>query len=786
MKQWITLLCTIPFFISAKAQYNSIQATVTTRDHKPVINVSVMIKQLNRYMVTDSTGAFFLQAVPDGRYTIRFSHTGLETITKEIDLRNKSNARFTIVLQETNAELQEVMIESRRTSNQKTVSINRLPVQPMDLPQSVTILGKNILESQQVQRLSDAIRNVTGVYLSSTRGSTQENFSARGYPLSSNNLFKDGVRINSGTMPEMSSLENIEVLKGSSAILFGNVAPGGIVNLVTKQPRFISGGDLSVRTGSYGLCKPHFDLYGPLTTSIAYRINGMYETAMSYRDNVQSKRYYLNPSLLYHISKKTELLLQGDYLKHDFTPDFGIGSINNTSIPDVPRTVFFGTAWQYAHTIQSSITATIKHKFSNAWQLASSVSRQNYHRDYYSTERIQALANGDWYRPLNRAKNSEEYLIAQANITGRFTTGKISHTLITGIDADQYHTKAWTYNQPSIYDTINILDPSKYRARTDIPDAKETKLVTTPTVRFGIYIQDLLNIHEKVKLLLGIRWSLQEAKAAATTDLISGVSSLSNIKTDKAFSPRIGIVYQPTKHNSLFLSYANSFSVNNGTDVYGNAISPSIIDQYEIGSKNDFFSGKLTANLTLYRIINNNLAQTALFAADGITPNNNTALKALTGQTRSDGAEIDIIAHPLQQMDIMAGYSYNFIRYTRTPNAKGNYIEGERLQGSVGSTANSSITYRFRNWKFSGVIVYTGPRTAGFNNTKGQTQNYNRLFTVNGFTTIDIGAGYGWKKINIQCKVSNLANTYNYYTHENYSINPIPPRQLMLTLRYQF
>jgi iron complex outermembrane recepter protein len=268
--------------------------------------------------------------------------------------------------------------------------------------------------------------------------------------------------------------------------------------------------------------------------------------------------------------------------------------------------------------------------------------------------------------------------------------------------------------------------------------------------------------------------------------LITGISTLGALKTDQAFSPRAGIVYQPTKHTSLFASYANSFSINSGTDVYGNALAPSIIDQFELGVKNDLFSGALTANITAYSIINNNLAQTALFAADGVTPNNNTNLKALTGQTKSDGIEIDVTAHPIKGLDLMAGYSYNFIRYTKTPDAKGNFVEGERLQNSVGSTANGSVFYHFKAWKFGTSIVYTGPRTAGFNNTKGQTQNYNRLFPVADFTTIDLSVGYSWKQINLMAKVSNLTNTLNYYTHENYSINPIPPTQLSATIRYSF
>lgn len=786
MRHLLTLVLTCCIFLNATAQNSILKGKITTTDEKPAAEVSIVVKETGKTLITGPDGSFVIRNLSAMTYHLVISHTGLATLVKEVTVTDNQVTEIQVSLKETARQLDEVIVESRRTANNKAVSIGKLPVAAMDLPQAVSVINQSVIENQQALRLSDVIRNVNGVYLSSTRGSTQENFAARGYSLTSNNLFKDGIRINSGTMPETSSLEKVEILKGSSAVLFGNVAPGGIVNLVTKQPRFTFGGDVGIRAGSYGLFRPHFDVYGPISSNIAYRINGIYETAASYRDQVQSRRYYINPSFLFKLGKKTELLLQGDYLKHDFTPDFGIGSINNTSIPDVPRSAFFGTPWQYAYTTQSGSTATIKNTLNDSWQLNGSVSWQYYNRDYYSTERIQALANGDWYRPLNKVKNQENYYTAQVNLTGKFKTGQVQHVLLTGMDADRYDTKAWGYDQPTVYDTINILDASKYRARTDIPNAKEIRLVTTPVLRFGAYVQDLVTLHTKLKLLIGLRWSIQEAKPATTLNLLTGAASNGATKTDKAFSPRAGLVYQPTKHTSLFASYANSFSVNSGTDVYGNALAPSIIDQYELGMKNDLLSGKLTANFTVYKIINNNLAQTALFAADGVTPNNNTSLKALTGQTTSDGAEIDITAHPAKGLDIMAGYSYNFIRYTKTPDARGNFIEGERLQNSVGSTANGSIFYEYNGWKFGATVVYTGPRTAGFNNTKGQTQNFNRLFNVEGFATADISAGYSWRKISVLAKISNLTNTFNYYTHENYSINPIPPRQVSVTLRYGF
>jgi len=787
----ICFCCATAFAAYAGDEYNGrIKGKVTTHDGKPAAWVTVQIKNSTVATLTDEEGFFIIKNVKPGQYIIRISYTGLQTQEKQVNIGEDGDVELEITFKETARQLNEIVIEGRRSPNLQPVSVGKLPVAPMDLPQSIAVIGQTIIRSQQAQRLSDVIRNVNGVYLSTTRASTQETFSARGYRFSNDNMYKNGARVNSGVMPEISSLEKVEVLKGSAAILYGSVAPGGIINMVTKQPKFEFGGEVSMRAGSYDLYKPAFDVYGPVSSKIAVRLNGTYENAGSYRNQVNSERYYINPSVLFNINKRTSLLVQADYLTHEFTPDFGTGSLDNTIIADVPRSVFQGVSWQYNKARQATATATLKHQFSDAWNLNLTGSYQLYKRDYYSTERIQAAANGDWVRPLNKINSDENYYLGQADVTGKFKTGEIDHTLLAGVDADKYFTTSYTFGNPKTYDTINILDHSKFIQRTDIPDAAKTTRIETPVNRFGAYVQDLISISNQLKLLAGVRWSYQNSQAAQTTYLAKDSAAKGSGKSDQAFSPRFGIVYKPLSHTAVFASYSNSFSVNSGTDVFGNALSPSLIDQFELGVKNDFLKGLLSVNITVYRIINNNLAQTAQFQADGVTPNNNTALKELVGQTTSDGIELDITGHPAKGLDIIAGYSYNNMRYTKTPDTKGSYVEGERLVNTPAHTSNASIFYSFNNslkgFKVGASVFYVGKRNAGWNNTHQQSQNYSRLIPVDGFTTIDFTAGYSFKKISLLAKLSNLTNTYNYYVHENYSINPIPPRQFIATVSYRF
>ncbi|MES2774614.1 MAG: TonB-dependent receptor [Bacteroidota bacterium] len=776
----------------AKAQTGSLSGTILTSDKKPAVAVNIGLKGTPFMQATKEDGSFFFEKIKDGSYIIIVSLTGLQTQETAIQVTAGKANRINFTLQENAAELDNVIVKAVRSPNLKAITVGKAPIAIMDLPQSVTTIGEGTIKEQQALRLSDVVKNVNGVYLADLRAGNAEIFYARGYNLGANNMFKNGARVNTGAMPEVTSLEQVEFLKGSAAILYGNVAPGGIVNMVTKQPKFRFGGEVAMRTGSFDLYKPSVDIYGPISSKLAYRINGSYETSNSYRDVVSNERIYVNPSLLLQAGKRTEILVQADYLKHDYIPDFGLGSLDNTIIPNLPRNTFLGASWQYATNRQSTATIQIKHKLTENWNLNSSVSYQYFNRDYYAVERIQAAANGDWTRPLSKTETIENYYNAQVNLVGKLNTGKIEHTILTGVDADKYIAGAVTFNQPTTYDKINILDPNKFVARTDIPAAAAIRKTTAPSNRFGAYVQDLVNLSSKFKLLVGLRWSFQEALKIDTLNLLTNShTKASSTKIDKAFSPRFGFVYKPLPTTSVFVSYANSFSVNTGTDVYGGILAPSIIDQYELGIKNDFFKGMLSANLTFYKIINNNLSQTAQFLADGVTPNSNTALKALTGQTTSDGIELDVTAHPVKGLNVMAGYSYVYMRYTSTPDTKASFVTGEKLVINPSHTANASAFYTITNGKLKGIkmgagVYYVGKRFGGYNNTKGQAQAFDRMIPVTAFTTADLSVGYTYKAVSLLVKLSNLTNTFNYYVHENYSINPIAPRQFAATVAYKF
>lgn len=701
-------------------------------------------------------------------------------------------------------QLDDVYFHQTGNPNKAHFLSGKAGIPTMENPQSTTIVAHEIIEMQQAQQLSDVMRNVNGVYVASSRGSAQDSYGARGYLFDSgNNILKNGARMNGATFPEVSGLERVEVLKGSAAILYGNVAPGGVVNLITKKPLFEKGGLFAANYGSWNNFKATGDMFGPLSNHVALRVNGAFETKNSFRDVVKSNKYYVNPSVLFEISKKTHLIIEADYLDLNFTPDFGVGSLIDAKTQisklntQVDRNAYFGPNWQYSHTKQASSDFILNHDFNKNWKLNVVGSYQNYQRDYYATERVQFYYNNDGAIPENSARvqisksfTTQNYTSAMANLNGKFKTGSIGHQMLTGFDIDYTLTKTrfdgtnvnGKLVKLSAYNGSNYLfelnNPNSWR---NIPKYEQTQafdLTTTPQFRFGAYAQDLL-AYKKFRFLAGLRYSVINNLSSNTYTYNTDTKKDNPFLRQAAFSPRLGLVYLPNEQVSAFASYANSFIPNSGIDINNQPLKPSIVDQYELGVKTNYLKNKLGINFTLYQIDNSNLSQ---------PDPNNVNFRILAGKTRSRGAELDIVGNPIENLQLIAGGAYTHMVYVSTPNAKGSFIVGEQLVRIPNYTGNLAAFYTFNQWakglRLGLMANYLGKRTAGWNNTKEQTQ-VDRRIHVPGFTTVDFTVGYQYKKLNLQGKLANIGNTLNYNVHENYSVNPIAPRNFYLTLSYK-
>lgn len=811
---------------------------VTDASGQGVEGVTVALKGTSYGASTSTDGKFRLAAQP-GSYQLVVSSIGYAPQEVTVNVVSGETATLpTFTLAASTQALSEVTVTGAKSMNQRALSVGKLPVAALDLPQSAVTVEREVLEQQQVLRLSDALANVSGLYVTSTTGGTQEELGSRGFAYGSNNTFKNGVRFNNGVMPEASSLERMEVLKGSAAILYGNVAAGGILNLVTKKPQFERGGSVGLRVGSFGFWKPTVDVYGAIGNSqkAAFRVNGSYEQANSFRDEVKSKRVYVNPSLLFELSPKTTLVLEGDFLRDNRTPDFGIGSIDYQI--QESRSRFLNVPGARNGTSQTSTTATLTTRLNDAWQLRGVAGFQRYDNALRSASRPVAsfapATYGNLTRSLQRTETNENYFLAQLDLTGKFQTGTLEHTVLVGADADQYLTNTLAFtgpNSPSkpatevvtAYDAINILDRSKTIAqpteRINGFDALVRNISTqSNTRRAGFYAQDLLSVSEKVKVLAGLRWSYQETpsdiyyyntaanrKATNASGPLAG-QVVNNRRFDNAFSPRLGVVYQPLKTMALFASYSNSFTPqgNTVTNNQGAALPASILDQYEVGLKNDLFKGALSANVTAYQIVNSNQSQVIQQFINGNPNNLNPAYNAafpnaqeLAGQVTSKGVEVDVQSKPVMGWSFITGYSYNNTAYTRS----NLYQNGSRLRYNPAHTANLSLFYNFgslaseqsllRGLTAGITAYYVGDKLAGRNprmiyDTSGNpVADVNKLISIPNYTQFDASLGYTYERFSVRVKAANLLNELSYNLHDDNSINPIAPRNFAATLGYK-
>ena len=529
--------------------------------------------------------------------------------------------------------IEDVNLHKTGNPNQAKTFSTKSNLTVMENPQAISIVTHEIIEQQQAKQLSDVLQNVNGVYITSSRGNSQDSFGGRGFSLGNDNIFKNGGRVNSGVFPEVSGLERVEVLKGANAMLYGNTAAGGVINMITKKPKFNFGGALGMSAGSWNSYKPTVDIYGPLSKNAAFRVNGAYESAESFRDIVSSKKYYFNPSFLFNLSEKSQLIVEADYLKNDFTPDFGIGAITNADGSyelnnKVDRNVFFGTEWQYQNVQQASTNVTFNHKFNDRWSLNTIGTYQNYTKDYFSSERIQwgyaktSPNRLSWTRPFNKTYNESNYGSLQANLNGEFNTGKVGHKLLVGADADYNQSDSYAYTLSATNNVLFLDDPSTW-GDIAMPTSKDKDRTRASARRIGVYAQDFISLTKQFKVIAGLRWSYIENMPSVKTDYTNNGSKsyVNNSKTsDQAISPKVGIVYMPNDNLSVFGTYTNSFVANTGRDVITNStLIPTTIDQFEVGAKKNLWNNALAVNLSLYNIIYQNYYQTAQFLADGVT-----------------------------------------------------------------------------------------------------------------------------------------------------------------------
>jgi iron complex outermembrane recepter protein len=620
-----------------------------------------------------------------------------------------------------------------------------------DIPASIQVVPQQVLQDQKVTRIQDALRNVSGVTQARNYAGTDAGVqNIRGFTQDFN--FKDGFRSDDNfTISETANLEQIEVLKGPASVLFGQAQPGGIVNLVTKKPLSEPYYGFGVDIGSYNFYRPTLDISGPLTTdkNLLYRFNLGYQNSGSFRDFQNTERIFVAPIVTWNIDKNTNLSANFEYLNNQSGFDRGVPALSNGSFADIPINRFLGYPQANDYNINSYKGGYVfEHRFNEDWKIRNALSILSYEEDLFGTDFGAGLVDDQFIsRSITRQRNVRENYGLQTELTGKLKTGAIAHNLLFGVELNR---RTLNFNiREAEAPLLDIFNPVyDVELPTELTPSYVT-LIRTDTL--GIYLQDQINLLDNLKLVVGARF---DSTNQQTDDFLTESTTS---QSDTAFSPRVGLVYQPSKEISLYASYSNSFLPVIGRSANNSPFEPERGTQYEVGVKGDLFDGRLSATLSAYQ-----LTKTNILTSD---PNNADEFIQL-GEARSRGIEFDLAGEILPGWKIIASYAYTDAKVTEDKNP---LLVDSRLQGIPYNTASLWTTYEFQNgglkgFGFGAGLFYVGdkPGFADFDPPGFKLPSYVRT---------DAAIFYrrdNWKaSINIQ----NLFDTKYYETSQGVDIN---------------
>ncbi|WP_347986024.1 TonB-dependent receptor [Methylomonas sp. AM2-LC] len=667
----------------------------------------------------------------------------------------------------------------------------------METPLNVQVISKQVLKDQQVINLGDALKNVSGVTTGSfafgfgNANAPTQQITIRGF--ASQTFFRNGFRLQQGSASrEMANIESIEVLKGPAAILYGLAEPGGMVNVVTKQPLATPYYALNQQFGSYDLYRTTLDATGPLTIddTLLYRMNMSYENSGSFRDLVFNDNVFLAPVLKWNISKKTQATLEMEYQHKNFDVDTGFIPIINGQLMNMPIKNNYG---EYSPGIQDTIFVGMNwsHQFNDDWNIKHRVSANRVSSNipiasYPSYQFNDPTAAAFFQRFTNNLSTNSVYRLdyfdqktandtysTNLDITGHFDTVGLKHTLLMGSDYYRLNSTAsnatdnatfinWLFNSGQPLSNINTYNPvhpgNNYPSSVDPTSWTKTRNITD---QYGLYIQDQIKLPYNFHVMGGIRYQYIHQKSS-TQDYL-GALSFTPPQTQDAVTPRVGILWQPQNWLSAYANYVEGFGANTGfTWPNFQAVAPTSAAQYEGGIKTEFYDGRLRANFAYYDLTKTNVAANDPahpFACYG------SACQLTIGQINSHGPEVDIQGQILPNWNVIATYANTDIHVTKTDAQnslyQGLYSVGTRYWGVPRNTASLFTTYEFMEDELKGFKI-----GGGVNLQDGQLVccSQPNLSQIPGFTTVDLLAAYsvnvGKTKVTAQFNIKNLLDKY--------------------------
>jgi len=551
----------------------------------------------------------------------------------------------------------EIIVKGRYLSIDKLNAV-KTPTPIINVPQSLSIISSDQIEDQAFSNFGDILRYTPGLSISQGEGH-RDAIIIRGQQTTAD-FFIDGVRDDVQYYRPLYNVQQVEILRGANALLFGRGGGGGVVNRVTKMPDFEENfTGLTAGLDTFGAYSVALDTNYALSEISGFRLNGFVEGINNHRDFVDGTRFGINPTVKFDLSAKTSVDVSYEYLNDDRTVDRGVPAQSVEDGPNVPlkgfTSTFFGSPDQNFTTLKAHILrGHVEHSFSDNLRANVSAQYADYDKLYqnlYASDAVD-VTNGvfpqvefDGYRDATDRKN----LILQANLVGEFQTGPFGHTVLIGAEYGDQSTQnaridnvfaangddqlVFAFSNPLVIPSFSFSNLARDRA-------SDVKTVS-------VYAQDQIDLTEQLKIVLGARFD------SFDIDVTDNAAGQTFTRKDEEITPRLGLIYKPAENISLYGSYSETFLPRSGDqfltlNLDTESTKPQFFQNKEIGAKWD---------------IHHNLSfTTAVFQLDresftSVDPDNADQIIIIEG-SKTKGFEMQLSGDVTDQWTFNAGYAY--------------------------------------------------------------------------------------------------------------------------------
>jgi catecholate siderophore receptor len=715
--------------------------------------------------VTDTTGQFVL-TLPPGTHTFALNSSGFLASTIVVNARPAGVESRTITLQIASFKDTVNVTAPPRYQTAAVTSAMKTLTPLRDVPQSVTVVTRQLIADQLMQSVGDTVRYMPGISVHQGENN-RDQVVIRGNS-SSADFFLDGVRDDVQYYRDLYNLDRIEAIKGPNATMFGRGGGGGVINRVTKEAGFMPIHELTLEGGTYSDRRVAGDVNEPFGDRAAFRLNGMYENDGSFRNGVSLERYGLNPTITVAPNSSTKLTLGYEHLYDHRVSDRGISSFRGRPLDVDPSTVWGNPALGWVNARVNLVSGTIDHQ-NGRLRLRNRTLVGNYDRGYqnYVPGAVSADASQLAITAYNNA-TTRTNVFNQTDAIYPLTTRGIRHTLVGGIEVgsqltDNFRNTGFFNNTTTsiVVPLSNTLIATPVSFRQSATDADNHLRANVAAV----YAQDQIQVSKAVQLVSGVRYDYFNL---TYHDNRSG-TQLS--RPDNLVSPRAAVVYKPFEPVSIYGSYTMSYLPSSGDQFSSlttvtQEMKPEQFTNYELGAKWDA-RDNLSFTTAVYRLDRTNTRST--------DPNDPTRI-VQTGSQRTNGYEFGVAGDPAPRWQIAGGYSYQTAFITSA-------TASAALNATVGQVPRHQLSlwnrYQFAPRIGAGLgVIYRSDMFAAVDDT----------VTLPSYVRVDAGVFYSLtNRIRLQVNVQNVFDVRYYLNADsNTNISPGSPRAIRVAMSTRF